>query len=523
MRSILLLALLAAACRPAAPNVTVDNPIAIDELQLQGFDVLPADVVEDLRDDLPLRAGRPLRPEDEKAAGERAVEVLQNHAYPYAQVGLARETLGPGRIRLVLRAEPGPRGVFGRIDIAGNRSVDDRIIRRRLAYVAGDLFSRSAIQRSQQNIGALGLFKSIEIRAHDIDARPAAVPTLITVEERTPWHWNLGLGYAAGDKLGVNAGVSHRNFLGSARRLDLEGRISAIERNAGVSFTQTDAWHPALGLSFEARHQAIDQRSFFVMSRGGQASASWQWTPRFSTTATYAVAVERSDVDSSLELLAGLQDGMLSAWSMDLDWRRSGSLQQTPQSGDAVLSESAAIHVEQAGGWMPGTFNYFNVVGDVRRYHHALDNRLVVAGRFRYGSVAPFDAETEVPLLKRFFLGGSSEMRGWGLYELSPLSAAGEPLGGKTSMSATGELRARLFPRVWGAVFVEAGNVWQDTWTLRLDDLLYDAGPGVRIDTPFGRVRVDFGYQLKTLSGLRLDGRPQTSRWRVNFGIGEAF
>jgi outer membrane protein assembly factor BamA len=522
VRWTLLLALIAAACRPVPPKVTVDNPIVI-ELRLEGFDVLPVEVLEDLREDLPLGAGRPLRDEDEKAAGERAVETLQNHGYPYGQVGLARESTGAGKVRIALRAEPGTRGYFGRIDIAGNRSVDDRIIRRRLAYAPGDPFSRAAIQRSQQTVGALGLFKSIEIRAHDIDARPAQVPTLITVEERTPWHWNLGLGYAAGDKLGVDARVSHHNVFGSARRLDVEARVSAIERNAGVTFTQTDAWHPALGVSLEARHQEIDERSFFVLSRGGQASASWQWTPRVAATATYAVALERSDVASSLELLTGLQDGMLSAWSVDLDWRRSRQSRRFSPSPDAPLTESATLHVEQAGGWMPGTFNYFNVVGDVRRYHHALDNRVIVAGRFRYGSIDPFDAEGDIPLLKRFFLGGSSEMRGWGLYELSPLSAAGEPVGGKTSMSATGELRVRLFPRVWAVVFVEAGNVWQDRWTLKPNDLLYDAGPGLRVDTPFGRVRVDVGYQLKTLDGLRLDGKPQSSRWRMNVGIGEAF
>ena len=77
--------------------------------------------------------------------------------------------------------------------------------------------------------------------------------------------------------------------------------------------------------------------------------------------------------------------------------------------------------------------------------------------------------------------------------------------------------------RVRGAIFVEAGNVWQDSWAMRLNDLRYDAGPGLRLDTPFGLIRLDFGYQLTPLDGLRIDGRPQISRWRFNFGVGEAF
>ena len=131
-------------------------------------------MLDDLRDELPLRAGVALSDEVQKTAGERAVEVLQNHGRPYAQVSIAREPIDAARTRVILRAEPGALGFFGSVDIAGNRRVNDRIIRRRLAYAPGDLFRRSAIEQTQQRIGALGLFKSVEIRAHDIDTQPAA-------------------------------------------------------------------------------------------------------------------------------------------------------------------------------------------------------------------------------------------------------------------------------------------------------------------------------------------------------------
>ena len=205
---------------------------------------------------------------------------------------------------------------------------------------------------------------------------------------------------------------------------------------------------------------------------------------------------------------------MLSAWSIDLDHRRVAS--------DAP-SRALSLHIEQAGRWMPGTFNYFSIAGDARHYRRMFDDRVVFASRIRLGSIDPVSGEADVPFLKRFFLGGSNEMRGWGTYELSPLSASGEPVGGKSMMTAIAELRFPIFTRVRGAVFVEAGNVWQDPWTLRLGDLRYDAGPGLRLDTPFGLIRLDFGYQLRPVEGLRIDGQPQTSRWRFNFGIGEAF
>ena len=103
------------------------------------------------------------------------------------------------------------------------------------------------------------------------------------------------------------------------------------------------------------------------------------------------------------------------------------------------------------------------------------------------------------------------------------VSASGAPVGGTSLLTATAEVRFPIFKRLRGAVFAEAGNVWNDPWTLRLGDLRYDAGPGLRLETPFGLIRLDVAYQLRPIDRLRLDGEPQESRWRINFGMGEAF
>jgi translocation and assembly module TamA len=520
---LLLVSFFLTACR--TPPATVEPRVVVESVVLEGFDVLPARERADLEETLGLSAGETLTDKTEQVGGERAVEILQNHGYPYAEVVFARETVDPSRVRVTVRAQPGTLGYFGRVDIAGNRRVDDAIIRRRLAYAPGDLFRRSAIERTQQRIGSLGLFKSVEIRAQDVDMQPAEVPTLITVVEQSPWQWNLSLSYAAGERLGLDGRISHLNFLGAARRLDLQGRVSAIERTGGVAFTQTEAWHPSLSLSLQAQQQEIEQPMFLVSSRGAQVSVGWQWTRSLATTISYASALERSEVDANLDILLPLADGMLNAWSIDLNHRR---VAPVPAAGvgaaaDAPVTQVLSMHLEQAGGWMPGTFNYVNLMGDVRRYRRLVDDRIVLAGRVRYGSIDPARDESDIPLLKRFFLGGSSEMRGWGVYELSPLSVSGEPVGGKSMLTATGEMRFRFLPRLTGAVFVEAGNVWQDPWNVHLDTLLYDVGPGIRVATPFGLIRLDAGYQLNTLDGLRIDGAPQKHRWRINFGIGEAF
>ena len=127
-----------------------------------------------------------------------------------------------------------------------------------------------------------------------------------------------------------------------------------------------------------------------------------------------------------------------------------------------------------------------------------------------------------MPFFKRVFLGGADSLRGWGRYEVSPLSG-GLPLGGFTMLVGSAELRGNLTGNLGAVAFLDVGNVWSTTWRVYLNDLRYDVGPGLRYDTPIGPVRVDFGYQLNPIPGLLVDGTPQTRRWRVHFSIGQAF
>ena len=67
------------------------------------------------------------------------------------------------------------------------------------------------------------------------------------------------------------------------------------------------------------------------------------------------------------------------------------------------------------------------------------------------------------------------------------------------------------------------GNVSSESLKFPTGGLLYAAGPGLRYLTPVGPARIDFGYQLKQESGLRVNGNPESRHWRIHFSIGQAF
>jgi outer membrane protein assembly factor BamA len=220
-----------------------------------------------------------------------------------------------------------------------------------------------------------------------------------------------------------------------------------------------------------------------------------------------------------LNPITGEQNGTLNAFGIDVQRNTTDSLL------DARRGYQVALHLEQAGRLLPGTFQYTAIAADGRYFLPlASDGSMVLASRAQVGNIRPYgDSQTNVPFSKRYFLGGATSIRGWGRYEVSPLSEDGTPLGGTSMFAFTEELRARLHGSLGGVLFLDGGNVWLNSGDIALNDLRYAVGTGLRYQTPVGPIRFDFGYQLNPIPGLLVNGAPQTRQWRVHFSIGQAF
>ena len=133
------------------------------------------------------------------------------------------------------------------------------------------------------------------------------------------------------------------------------------------------------------------------------------------------------------------------------------------------------------------------------------------------------DPEIKIPFFKRYFLGGATNLRGWGRYEVSPLSGSGLPVGGFSFMNFSTELRTSLWRNFGAVIFLDGGNVWGSKWNFDLNDLRYDIGPGLRYQTPIGPIRADVGFQLNPIPGLLVNGKEQPRAYRFHFSIGQAF
>ena len=88
----------------------------------------------------------------------------------------------------------------------------------------------------------------------------------------------------------------------------------------------------------------------------------------------------------------------------------------------------------------------------------------------RIGSIDPLDHEITsadepaleigVPFHKRYFLGGATNLRGWGRFDVAPLSETGLPIGGHSFIDFSTEVRVPIWGKLGGVIFLDGGNVW---------------------------------------------------------------
>jgi outer membrane protein assembly complex protein YaeT len=525
-------------------NISEGEPLLAERVELTGFDVLRPIARQRLDAALALKPGQPLDRALAQASREAALDRLKDSGYPYATVRLS-ESPGSGERRRVitLTAEPGPLAHFGPLEIQGNSSVGDPVIQRQLTFKPGDIFRQSRLIESQRKLYALEVFQFANVQTvREEGEKPLEVPTRITVTEGKHRKVNFSLGYGTEEKGRVEGDWRHVNFFGGARTAGVHARYSGLDRGVRLEFRQPYLWSPRFTFGLQGQYWHNDEPDLFTLDNvGGRATITREFgraagrrmfAARSATklSFTYANEFEEYTIDPRVledpsqrdDLIAmGLNpetsEGKGQRSSMSFD----GGRDTTDNVLDARRGYIATVHFEHAGAFLGGDFDYREVTAE-GRYYLPLPRGIVVAVRARGGSIKAFGDSVDVPFYKRYFLGGATTLRGWGRYDVAPLSS-GMPIGGRTIMNFSTELRVPIWGKLGGVVFVDGGNVWTEAWDFNLKDMRYDVGPGLRYNTPIGAFRADIGFQLNPIPGLLVNGEEEPRNFRFHFSIGQAF
>jgi len=395
--------------------------------------------------------------------------------------------------------------------VSGNARTRTHVILRELDLPEGAPWNPDAVAEGRRKLYRLGFFQRVDIQP--LAAAPGVEErdVLVTVVEQDAGAFSFGLGYGTEEHIKGFAGVSHSNLLGTGRSLGTRADFDRFDQSYSVNFREPwflgvpVAFNASLVKSYETR-DSYDLSSFAV-----RLSLERQVTEHFHAALEYSLSSNSlSNVDEDAVLTREDAGGnyILSAVGPVLAW---------DSRDDAFNPRRGYYHTAQAE-W---AYDFLGSEVEYGRYLASVSGfftggPVTLALLARGGVAALFGQTADLPINKRFFLGGRSSVRSFRRDELGPKGANGDPVGGDTMINLRSELRFPIRNKFAAALFWDAGNVWNRSFeSVDVADLRHAVGPSFRYLTPVGPLALDVGFNPSP--------RKDEDRYEWFFTVGNVF
>lgn len=430
-----------------------------------------------------------------------------------------------GTITLTFELNETPRVFVERIDVVGNQSTLDKVVRREMLLAEGDPFSISRIRRSEQRIKDLGFFEDVEVKTAEGSARDQSVVT-VEVTEQSTGEIQLGAGYSSADGALLDFSIRQRNLLGKGQDLRLSTLLSSRTFEIDLSFTEPYFLERDLAAGFDIFRTVRDDRdtiSYDLESTGFVLRAGYPLSERLRQRLSYTLAENRID-NIRFGASRFLQDQEGATVSSAIE--------------SQLLFDARDSRLNPTDGYYFLLSNEFAGIGGNVRY---LRNRITAGTYWEVTEDWILSLTSEAGLLMglgkdirindRFFLGGDT-LRGFEPGGIGPRDVTNgndDALGGKIFSRASLELSLPVgLPDELGVkahAFTDAGtltrsgedprpgtefsppDVFRDSASIR-----WSAGVGLSWKSPFGPIRLDLAYPIQK------EDYDQTETFRFSFG-----
>ncbi|MCF8032125.1 MAG: BamA/TamA family outer membrane protein [Desulfarculaceae bacterium] len=436
-----------------------------------------------------------------------------NQARPANQVlGQVRVYPEKQRAVILLKLTPGPRYLFGDSLVRGNKSIGRKFILEEATYTRGQPYSYKAMEETQRALLSTGFFSSATLRPLYSEAKGNMVPIVIDVRERDPHSIQLGVGWGTEDLLRVRIQQINRNILGWDETLSLEGKLSAIYTGLVGTlkkpyiFNRRSTLVMRGGIEQRDTEAFINNRLFINPALEYVINNDWSWFLGYNVEQDRMRELKTQVPDPSFEN----QTFFISSVPLGIIYDSRDSLL------DATKGTYGRLEVETAMTLLGSDLGFIRAEADLRHVLPLPWERWYLAMRAAGGMAWALPGTETVPIIRRFFPGGSDSVRGYPYQRLGPLDSQGRPLGGESMALGSVEVRFPVYKELGGVVFMDVGNAWE-----RVEDsfgsLRYTTGVGLRYNTPVGPLRVDIGYQLNPPANEPFD------RYEAYLSVGQAF
>jgi len=455
-------------------------------------------------------------------------------------------------VRLTYHITEGRQVLVARVLLSGYEHTRPGVISREVGIKPGEPLNEGAAVETQRKLYNLGIFSRVSIVPQNPAGEDEKKTIVVMVDEAKRYTIAYGLGFEA-QRLGSssNAAVTTLSFAPRGTleltKANLTGRADSLSFKARASTIQGRALLTYLAPNyFASPNLSLQLSTFYETSRDVQtfdsrrAEASVGLAEKFSPTSTILYRyVFRNVVATNLKI--GLTQEQLPLFvqntevsEFDVNWLR--DRRNSPS--DPSRGDFENVDVSLAAKAIGSSANFIRVYLQNSTYH-PIGRRLVFARSTRFGiqTVYGNSLSTDIPLPERFFAGGGTSLRGFGLNQAGPRDpVTGFPVGGQAELIFNQDLRFPMHlpligDRLGGAIFYDAGNVFTSirqfslrntppaptfnssapnvcltNCTNNMSYFSHTVGFEFRYGTPIGPVALDLGYQVNPAKYLIQSG-----------------
>ena len=426
-------------------------------------------------------------------------------------------------VDLTYDIDKGHKVYFGKFTVKGNAKTRDKVLRRELVILEGELYNETKKRESIANIKRLGYFEEVDFIANTPKGKHDIQDIEIQVTERSTGTIQVGAGYASAQGFVLNGQVNQINLFGKGQRLGLTINWSKREQLFNLNFTEPYLYDTEWEGGVDVYRKKRDLPNYGEKRTGGGVRLGHPLAPYLRAIVGYKLDETELTPDANIQAPelypVDTTNGITSALTARLVYdKRNDRYLAT----DGLLVD-LGLEYAGVGGDRRYTKGYFNL-----RYFKNLFWNVVWRNNVNYGIIKSNKSGEDPPFDQLYLLGGANTLRGYewftvGKRKFSQTFQNGHSdtdgtltFGGTQQFYYQTELQFPLIKEagVLGVTFFDIGYADDK---LNLGDFQSDVGFGFRWFSPVGPLRFEWGFPLNP------DERYHEDSVQFQFAIGSPF
>ena len=458
-------------------------------------------------------------------------DMYADQGYAYANVNpLSNIDPATKTVNITFELEKGEKVTIDRINISGNTKTRDKVVRREMKLVEGDLYGATPLKQSKQNLMNTGFFEEANLSTAK-GSVPDTMDINVEVKEKPTGTFSVGAGYSSLDGIIGQGSVQQANFLGLGLKANLAASLGGKTQTYNLGLT--DPYFLDSRWTFGADVYRTE-RTFIDFTRrvtGGDIKAGYPLSDTISSMLVYRYE-DKKIYDESQTMLSEIAQGSIL------------KPEETSTTSSVTLSlnrNSTDYRLDPTTGMMNSLSLEFAGLGGTTRFLRTIGSSTLFFP-FKWGTVFSLRGELgniqalgkTLPIDEKFYLGGINTVRGYGGRTVSPsvpinvqgYNGNGDTTNGVSHVYLGGNSEAvfsaeYVFPLLKdaglkGITFFDVGNAGDGLKGV-FSRMQASYGLGIRWFSPIGPLRLEYGIPVNPRSGIDNAGG------KIEFSIGSFF